>query len=194
MAMKSFLINSIFGFAVSLVHAWTLLEYRTTGEVSSRAVSTFRLNHSLLLAEQQTCPNSYSNEDATPRPYAQVSLPRGSALTPRSSPDGSAIGVIPNDWQVMIVRRDPTGRWAYVTDGIRGGRFGRVSYASAPLFQPGWVETSALVDLGKHCRKPMNAISAHIPALGGQLQVQADWVQAGDAIAQSLTRRSDDAA
>ena len=117
--------------------------------------------------------------------YARVTAQQG--LQVYSRPNGGVIGLIPNGWTVITVRRDATGRWTRITSH-KGDNVGTHSrFDSAPLFRSGWVVSSALENLGFHCEKPISSLSIHLNAnqVGRPLRVQENWLKMGDRIATS---------
>jgi hypothetical protein len=155
-------------------HAAELSLLRLTGTISP--------NHRNLFIVQQICPGTQE----VPQPFARVTVQQGNSLTVRSSPDGKAIGSIPNGWDVVVIRQDATGRWARITSHLGEEVGGPTGFGSAPLFQPGWVDSSALVYIGNHCDKPGSSMSTSLQTVGRTLKVQEDWLEIGDRIAQSL--------
>lgn len=124
-----------------------------------------------------------------PMPYAKVTAQQG--LEVHSRPNGGVIGLIPNGWAVIPIKRDATGRWTRIT-GHFGDYVGTHSrFSSAPLFRAGWVVSSALENLGFHCQKPVSSIFIHLKAnqVGRPISVQENWLSMGDRIAMSAKQQ-----
>lgn len=120
-----------------------------------------------------------------PMPYAKVMAQQG--LDVYSRPNGGVIGLIPNGWTIIPIKRDSTGRWTRIT-GHFGDNVGTHSrFSSAPLFRPGWVVSSSLENLGFHCEKPVSSLSINLHAnqVERPLKVQENWLSMGDRIAMS---------
>ena len=123
-----------------------------------------------------------------PNPYAKVRTSQG--LEVHSRPNGGVIGLIPNGWAIIPVRRDATGRWTRITSHFGDFVGTHLRFASAPLFRAGWVVSSSLQNLGLHCEKPVSSLSIHLKAnqVGKPLSVQENWLRMGDRIVLNTTQ------
>lgn len=124
-----------------------------------------------------------------PLPYAKVRTSQG--LEVYSRPNGGVIGLIPNDWAVIPVRLDATGRWIRITSHFGDSVGTHSRFSSAPLFRAGWVVSSSLEYLGLYCEKPVSSLSINLRAntVGFSLYVQENWLQMGDRIAISAKQQ-----
>ncbi len=132
----------------------------------------------------QTCQSG-----GFPSYYVRIQTNNGDALKVRSTPAGTAIGLIPNGWAVRVLEWSRNGYWVKVTSHFesRGGPQ-TISFGSAPEFREGWVSAGYVKDLGRFCEKPEAAAMLLQPEVFGArpVEVQGDWLAMGDGLAKRL--------
>lgn len=128
------------------------------------------------------------DDERYPSFYARIATNRD-PLTVRLAPNGTVIGSIPKNWEVIVYEWSDDGAWARVSHHF--SRYGgyqpnsRPRFASAPDFSSGWVSAAYLKDIGRFCDKPANLASLVQPEVLGSkpMEVQGDWLAAADSLA-----------
>ncbi|MBF2067705.1 MAG: SH3 domain-containing protein [Calothrix sp. C42_A2020_038] len=141
--------------------------------------------------KQNRKPPQKCDQGKSPYDYVRVTTKQGSQLNVRNSPNGRIIGQIPNNWAIVPVRKDSTGKWTRIQFASYAGYAFDVNeygFASAPRFRTGWVASEFLKPLGKFCEKPVAMLRMQINALFGNqsIVVNEDWVQRGDRISRAI--------
>lgn len=117
------------------------------------------------------------------RLWAKVST-LGKDLNVYSKPGGTNIASIPDEWIVVVVKKNK--KWTYVTTDE--GK----SLAGAQNFATGWVETKYLKNYRRSCDKPISSTKTNLDQLLGNYEfiIHEDALQMGDNIfaASVLTR------
>ncbi|MDX2213426.1 MAG: SH3 domain-containing protein [Oculatellaceae cyanobacterium bins.114] len=175
-------------FAVFASVGFSALGIKLPAEAITLSVSQSESNDTLAddMPLAQACPDGQTRQL-----FARITTrdPNGSLnIRSRPSASGAIIGSVPSGWEVVVVEREPSGRWARIT-GHWGDPY-PYGFGSAPDFREGWVSTSFLRTLGRLCDKPSDPYSLLQPELFGDrtVMLQEDWLEVADQVSASLNR------
>ena len=124
------------------------------------------------------CPESWQKRQT----YARV-VTQSTPLQVRATPGGQVVGSIPKGWLVVVEETNSTGEWTKITSHF--GNVDGYGYGSAPDFHDGWVASRFLSIVGDFCEKPFALAGTLLIAAAPADNLQLDWLQMGDRIAQA---------